>query len=366
MFSVPVFTAILLASGPGERLVIQTAGDGRRVTVVARLPKLLAESIPPGDVTADVAGKILRFHLMGEDGKPGPAIFGKYRRVGDALTFVPRYGLVHGHRYRATLVLSADQTISKEYRVPRRKPSPPPVVRRIYPSASILPANHLKFYLHFSKPMREGRAIFERIQILDENGKPVADPWRRTELWTRDAKRFTLWIHPGRVKQGVNLRDELGPVLTPGKSYTLVIGAELQDAEGQPLGKPFVKKFKTAAADSYRPLPQDWKLTSPRAGTREPVKLALGEPLDQALLQRCLDVRDAGGKLVAGEVRLQRNESIWTFQPKQPWQARPYSVHIADILEDLAGNTPKRVFDTDLTKPAGVPPRLTLRFQPGD
>jgi len=45
-----------------------------------------------------------------------------------------------------------------------------------------------------------------------------------------DAKRLSLWIHPGRIKNGVNLREELGPVLEPNRKYTLVLsGGELRD-----------------------------------------------------------------------------------------------------------------------------------------
>jgi hypothetical protein len=212
--------------------------------------------------------------------------------------------------------------------------------------------------------MREGGAIFDRIEILDDRGKPIDDPWRRTELWTPDAKRFSLWIHPGRIKMGVNLREEFGPVLGPNKSYMLVIKGEVEDADGQPLGKDVVKKFRTTAADSRRPLPQDWRLTPPAAGTRQPLRLDFDEPLDHALMQRCLDVRDAAGGEVAGTVRVGEKEASWLFEPARPWQAAEYSVRVEELLEDVAGNTPIRVFDTDLDKPAGPPPKLTLPFRP--
>ena len=65
------------------------------------------------------------------------------------------------------------------------------------------------------------------LEILDEQGTLVEDPWRRTELWTADARRLSLWIHPGRIKNGVNLREELGPVLEPNKTYKLIIRAEV-------------------------------------------------------------------------------------------------------------------------------------------
>src|SRR3954463_1528646 len=56
----------------------------------------------------------------------------------------------------------------------------------IYPSAELLPANHLKFYLHFSVPMREG-VFLDHCQLLDDHGRVViAEPFRETELWSED------------------------------------------------------------------------------------------------------------------------------------------------------------------------------------
>jgi hypothetical protein len=213
--------------------------------------------------------------------------------------------------------------------------------------------------------MREGEAIFDRIQILDEHGAVVEDPWRRTELWTADAKRLSLWIHPGRIKNGVSLREEFGPVLEPNKTYKLIIRAEVEDADGQPLGKDVVKKFRTGPVDDRRPLPQDWKLTPPRAGTREPLRLDFGEPLDYALARRCIDMRLAGKEL-PGRITVGDKETSWQFEPRDAWQKADYSVRIDELLEDLAGNTPVRVFDTDLNKPKGPAAKLTLPFTPRD
>src|SRR5262249_33143360 len=154
----------------------------------------------------------------------GPPILGTYRRTGATLRFVPRHALTAGQRYRAVLELGG-RPETAEYRVPLPPPSPRPAVQVVYPTADVLPANLLKFYIHFSRPMRESRAIFDQIHILDEKGRAVSDPWRRTELWSADSKRLTLWIHPGRIKRGVGPRETEGPVLTPGRKYTLVIGA---------------------------------------------------------------------------------------------------------------------------------------------
>jgi hypothetical protein len=59
------------------------------------------------------------------------------------------------------------------------------------------------------------------------DGKDIPDPWRRTELWNEDATRLTLWIHPGRVKEGVNLREEFGAVLDPERKTYYLYGSSV-------------------------------------------------------------------------------------------------------------------------------------------
>src|SRR5262249_6927483 len=154
-----------------------------------------------------------------------------YERRQGLLVFVPRYPLVPGRHYRASFRPDEGRALTVEYRVPPRPATPPAVVDRVYPTASELPANQLKFYIHFSRPMRETRDICNHFHLSGRDGEPVPDPWRRTELWSADGKRLTLWIHPGRIKQGVNLREEFEPVLSPGREYTLVIDDKLLDAD---------------------------------------------------------------------------------------------------------------------------------------
>src|SRR6185437_10679306 len=158
----------------------------------------------------------------------------------------------------------------------------------------------LKFYIHFSNPVRQSDRIFDQLHILDDAGKPVYDPWRRFQQWSGDGKRLTLWVHPGRVKQGVNLREDFGPVLKPDHKYTLVIDADVQDLSGQPLSAKFEKHFTAIVEDHERLLLDHWKLTPPKAGTRDPLLITFDKPLDRALMQRLISVRQESGKIIEG------------------------------------------------------------------
>ena len=66
-----------------------------------------------------------------------------------------------------------------------------------------------------------------------------------------------------------------------------------------------------------------------------------------------------------GELRISAEERQWAFFPLEPWPAGSYTLESDPNLEDLAGNTPERVFDTDLTAPKPAPTRTRLPFQVG-
>ena len=336
------------------------ADDGLTVRVVARLSAAKARELPSDSVPRAAGRKLLTFSIIGENGNPGRPMLGSYSRDGDQLTFTPRFSLSRGSRYRATQVLPSGKRTSVGYRVRQAKPSARAVVTSVYPSSDVLPANALKFYIHFSQPMRNGRAIFDRIHLLDEQGHEIPDPWRRTELWTADDKRFTLWIHPGRVKRGVNLREDFGPVLKPDRTYTLLVSDGVLDAAGQPLTREYRKTFRTTVEDHHRLKPKTWTLSSPMIRTREPLTIDFRKPLDHALLQRCLEVRNNADQLVPGKWSTDRDETRAVFEPKNDWPNASLRLTVDGILEDLAGNTPLRAFDTDLTSDESEKAELNL------
>jgi hypothetical protein len=245
-------------------------------------------------------------------------------------------------------------------------PSPSPCIDSIYPSASTLPANHLKFYIHFSVPMRQG-VFLDYCQLLDSRGKVViAEPFRETELWSEDGQRLTLWLHPGRQKTGVNLNTEFGPVLAPGLRYTLVISGNWPSADGVRIGKDVEKSFFTGPRETAQLDIKQWKIHPPTAGTKEPLDIKFPAPLDHALLMRCLQVAAEDGTTLRGVISTTDFERAWRFTPVRAWTGRPHRVVVDTILEDLAGNSLARPFEVDLQAkpPARVPATIALPFQP--
>ena len=309
-----------------------------------------------------------------------PAVLGARRVAGGALRFVPRLPFRPGLAYRARFDGAvfdrltgspAGTTADLQVRF-----APPPAggaatrVEAVYPSADVLPENQLRLYVWFSAPMRR-RGIGEGIRLVDaESGEEVGEPFVEIAdgLWDPSGRRLTVFFHPGRVKRGVGPRLAMGPPIRQGGRYRLEIDASLRDATGGTLAAGHAKAFSVGPPDRRSPRPSDWRLAPP-PGPRAPLVVDFSEPLDHGLLLRLLRVVDASGDEVAGEVAIGHGEKRWSFVPRDPWRPGAYALRVATSLEDLAGNTPDRLFDeATATAREPRPPsrkRVELPFQVG-
>src|SRR5262249_33678867 len=169
-------------------------------------------------------------------------------------------------------------------------------------------------------PRGRGEA-YKHVKLVNAEGKEIETPFLELdqELWDAEQKRFTLIIHPGRIKSGLKPREDLGPVLEKGKSYTLVIDRAWNDAEGRPLKETFRKTFRAAAPVEDRLDARPWKRAAPAVGTRAPFIVTFPRPLDHALLHRMVTVEDAKGQVVDGTIEVTDRETCWRFTPKGSW-----------------------------------------------
>jgi len=295
----------------------------------------------------------------GADRKDQAALLGTYTVEKDVLRFEPRFPLARGVRYRAVFDAgrlpgrdgSDGKPVETALLIPKPK-TPPTVVERIYPTRDDLPDSQLKFYLHFSAPMSRGEA-YSHVKLLDADGKRIAGAFLELEqeLWDPEMKRFTLLIDPGRIKQGLKPREDLGPVLEKGKTYTLVVDRAWADGNDEPLKESFTKKFRAVAADETQPDPTKWKLTPPAADETTPLAVALGKSHDHALLESAVWVEDDQGRRVPGTAEVAEKETVWRFRPKEGWKAGAYHLVVDKRLEDLAGNNVARPFEVDVFHP---------------
>ena len=142
--------------------------------------------------------------------------------------------------------------------------------------------------------------------------------------------------------------EEIGPSLTSGQSYQLIIDAAWKDAEGQPLVKSFVKAFRVEEADREAPDPKSWKFNLPRAGSQTELTLRFSEPMDHALARRLIQVVDPQGRSLSGEIALRDVERSWSFTPEHSWEKGNHHLRVVTTIEDLAGNQIGKAFEVDL------------------
>jgi len=333
--------AAALAATPALR--IETPHDGRphRVSVVGLDAAVRSRLSAFGSV--DLA-RALVVHTDAARSHPGmPAVAGSYTVDGEGLHFAPRFPFVAGLGYHARFDLDGTR-LERRFAVAPVAVEPPRVTA-LHPSGPSLPANALRLYLHFSRPMN-AHGSHRHVRLLDEDGRevPLAFVEVVNGLWDPGQTRLTVLFHPGRVKRGVAPGEGLGPVLREGRQYRLVVDAAMADAAGTALGTPYEHALAVVAADRAAPRASDVRVSGP--GTSDaPLAVDLPEPLDHALLQRWIWVEDARGQRVEGVPTVSEDETRWSFAPAMAWTSQPYSVCLHPALEDRAGNRFDRLFD---------------------
>jgi hypothetical protein len=297
------------------------------------------------------------------------ALAGAYMVSGTAIEFQPAFGLDPGRTYYVRFdparlpEARAGGIVTAELTLPAGEAPPAVEVTGIFPSAAEWPANLLRFYVHFSGPMaREVGA--GRVHILDDTGEEVADALlpAAPHYWSPDQTRYTVFFEPGRVKRGIQPNRDMGRALVPGRAYTIAVDQDWRDALGRQLRAPFRRTIR-AAPDREYPLSFDrWRISSPPAGSTEPLILSVPDPLDRALFQRTVGIISEGQPL-EGQVEVFDHETGWRFTPAAPWRRVAHELVVLSTLEDPAGNRIGRAFEvlpTDPSANAQAPERFTL------
>ncbi len=299
------------------------------------------------------APQLLTVHVGQPASYNSRPVLGTYTRAGDRLRFVPRFAFQPGLSYVARLVVSPASngndadihwlTFSRPAELTTERQR----VDAVYPSSSQLPANLLKFYLHFSGPMSRGEA-YRRIRLVDDDGE-VDLPFLELgeELWDPDGRRLTLLFDPGRIKRGLKPREDAGQILIPGKRYALQIDAGWPDARGNALTENYQKRFVVTAPDYVQPDLSKWRLRVPPGRTREPLVVTFTESMDHAMARRVITVLGPSGNAIGGTVTLSQQETQWALRPDQVWSSGDHRLVVDAALEDVAGNSLGRPFEVE-------------------
>ena len=276
-----------------------------------------------------------------------PPLLGSYSVESGTLVFHPRYPVAPGVHYRALFLSPSGAMITKEFDGPVRDIRPIARVDQVYPTADILPSNLLRLYIVFSAPMSRDEAS-AHIRIEDDAGKTLRDELLPgQELWDPAFRRLTMTFDPGRIKRGLTSNQTIGPPITEGRHYRLVIDRNWPDARGVPMIEGFTRTFTGGPADRTPPDPAKWRITPPPKGTTDALIVDFPDPMNYSLLQRMIHVV-RGKSVIPGRISLDRHETRWRFVPDMPWQTGVYQLMVDTGIEDLAGNHVGALFDFDI------------------
>ena len=357
----PAYSQISESSINGQiRVVI----EGNKATVLFSLPEVIVGKIPEHDYP-----EVFMLYTLEGYKEDHPSMLGKYQREGDRVEFNPRFALISGLKYVAVInwskltEIAGDLPDSQDAPLKFMIPEEPVEVTKvtmIYPNATIVPSNLLRFYVYFDRPMNYENP-YQYIRLLDENGARITESFVefREGLWDNARQRLTLIIHPGRIKRNVGPNSTLGPVLEENRSYTLNISGDWKDSRGKPLGRDYVHEFQTTEADRTRIDPESWSVQYDK---NDGITITFDGSLDIVLAQRMFTILDPAGTTVRGSYYATTDRSL-LFVPDSILGKGVYTLAIDSRLEDLAGNTIHYVFDSEKSTMANVNPDKTeIRF----
>lgn len=287
-------------------------------------------------------------------------IAGKLLPADNGVIFTPIFPFTNNVSYD---VVFADKVLFTF--TPTSKAEGPKYVT-IYPQASRLPENFLKFYFEFDQKMAVGK-FYDNLHLF-KNGKEVdaAFVLLNPELWDPEGRILTVWLDPGRVKRDLGPNRHAGQVLNEGSEYQLVLDAEFQSATGQALSKKAIKEFVVIGRDVIKPNISHWKITTPITGGSKAMLLATNEPMDHSIIYM-LKIMDSTENQVPGQITFVDDQNF-RFIPKSSWKPGSYTLQINARIEDLASNNLNRLFDEDLEKKDNLPtdiPYYFIEFQVG-
>jgi hypothetical protein len=221
---------------------------------------------------------------------------------------------------------------------------------RISPDAKVLPANTLRFYIHFPRP---GETHFDRDQLflLDEKEQVVREPFLvlSQELWSHDGRRLTVLMEPGRIKRGLGEDPAHDPALVVGQTYSLIITALGQTARYTfRVGDPVLEAINETS----------WRLASPTVGRLEPAVVHFDRVMDAAVCEDEIRVLIPSGEVVQTHVSLAPDGTAAQVIPSHPWCRGEHRLVVSERLEDVCGNRLGEALDHDLS--AGGRPRAGM------
>ena len=265
--------------------------------------------------------------------------------AGSRRIFRPEFPFAPGVRYRVV----ADGRPACVAIAPGQGQAAPARVAQIYPTAARLPENILRFYIYFSVPMAEGSFLSHIRLIHVGSGRDLTGVFFDNihELWSSDRKRITLLVDPGRVKTGLRAHAKLGRAFRAGETYELQVLPSWRTLDNRPLEAAFSKVFEAGPEDRIAVTPTAWRITPPSPGSREPLAIDFGEPVDHVSVSHFIHVAGSNGTALRGRWQLGPDERTARWRPRTAWPdaISELALVVYGRFEDIAGNNVNAPFD---------------------
>ena len=278
---------------------------------------------------------------------PNISILGDYKEEADKIIFEPLVPFTPGLTY---LVKVKGKTIG-QIEIDTDYVTYYPEITAVYPGSDTVPENLLKFYIEFNKGMKEGESL-NHIALV-KNGKDTLSNVfldLQPELWNKYSTVLTVWFDPGRIKRDLQPNLAMGPPLSRGNKYTLIIKKDWPDVDGFELKNDFKKEFVVIGRDSLLPDPSSWNITVPKAGKRTLLLIRFNESLDYMVLKNAIHLTDGTGKELPCKIFIDDKQTSIGYQPDSIWRKGDYYLEVESRLEDLAANNLEHPFDNDITQ----------------
>jgi len=295
-------------------------------------------------------------------------VSGRYLIKGSTISFDPAFDLNESQSY--TVLTRGLNTVDNshpkltEFNIKPTGTLELPRVVAVYPSADVIPENTLRFYIHFSTPMQP-HVSGQFITLVNAFGVPDPEALMtfKQELWSKDRKRLTLLMDPGRIKRGVITNLRLGPALRENKRYSIVVTDGWPSANGSGQTVRYEKKIRVSEALRVLPSTELWSIVPPKIQSLDPLVIEFDRPFDHALLQSAIRVVDDKGQGIPGTVSIENRERTWRFDPHGLWTTGYAQVTVDARLEDVAGNNFRDLLDHSVeSKPRRVD-KLTIELE---
>ena len=223
---------------------------------------------------------------------------------------------------------------------------PEPIAVR--PSGASVPENLLRVSIVFDRQTAD--SVLPGLRLRRSDGAEIERPFLDEELWSPDGRILTVLFNPGRVKTGIYLHERYGRALHAGEQVELTFHGRV------------IKKWQVLPPETRRIDPAQWRLASPRSGTRAALVVAMGNHPIDAMNADTPAVLDLSGNPLRGRSVVLARESVWAFTPATAWKAGRYVLIVPPGLEDPAGNTIAAPFEMSSPRAARSNAPTVLSF----